>query len=163
MPYYRKCAGVVVFNRDKKVLVCARIGNRDNQWQFPQGGIMKKEKADMAAVRELFEETSIKSVKVVHTLDKPLRYSFPGSVRRRMLRRGIDSLGQDMFWSLLYFYGDDSEINVQTRQPEFKEWEWVDIDEAPARIVYFKKEVYQKVVELFKPVLESFNPESSKI
>ena len=100
MPYYRNCAGVIVFNRDKKVLVCARVGKRDNQWQFPQGGIMKKEQAAAAAVRELYEETSIKSVKVVKTLNEPLRYDFPGSVRRKMLRRGIDSLGQDMFWSL---------------------------------------------------------------
>ena len=156
MPYYRKCAGVIVFNRDIKVLVCARVGKHDNQWQFPQGGIMKKEESAAAAVRELYEETSIKSVKVIKNLTKPLRYDFPGSVRRQMLRRGIDSLGQDMFWSLLYFYGDDSEINVKTKQPEFKAWEWIDIDEAPKRIVYFKKEVYQKAVEQLKPVLEKY-------
>ena len=156
MPYYRNCAGVIVFNRDKKVLVCARVGKRDNQWQFPQGGIMKKEQAAAAAVRELYEETSIKSVKVVKTLNEPLRYDFPGSVRRKMLRRGIDSLGQDMFWSLLYFYVDDSEINVKTKQPEFKAWKWTDIDEAPELIVYFKKEVYQKAVSALKPVMENF-------
>lgn len=156
MPYYRNCAGVIVFNRDKKVLVCARVGKRDNQWQFPQGGIMKKEQAAAAAVRELYEETSIKSVKVIKTLNEPLRYDFPGSVRRKMLRRGIDSLGQDMFWSLLYFYGDDSEINVKTKQPEFKAWKWTDIDEAPELIVYFKKEVYQKAVSALKPVMENF-------
>ncbi len=156
MSYYRKCAGIIVFNRDKKVLVCARVGKRDNQWQFPQGGIMKKEESSAAAVRELYEETSIKSVKVVKTLTEPLRYDFPGSVRRQMLRRGIDSLGQDMFWSLLYFYGNDSEINVKTKQPEFKAWEWIDIDEAPARIVYFKKAVYQKAVEQLKPAMEGF-------
>ncbi len=156
MPYYRNCAGVIVFNRDKKVLVCARVGKHDNQWQFPQGGIMKKEQAAAAAVRELYEETSIKSVKVVKTLTEPLRYDFPGSVRRKMLRRGIDSLGQDMFWSLLYFYGDDSEINVKTKQPEFKAWKWTDIDEALECIVYFKKEVYQKAVSALKPVMENF-------
>ena len=156
MPYYRNCAGVIVFNRDKKVLVCARVGKRDNQWQFPQGGIMKKEQAAAAAVRELYEETSIKSVKVVKTLNEPLRYDFPGSVRRKMLCRGIDSLGQDMFWSLLYFYVDDSEINVKTKQPEFKAWKWTDIDEAPELIVYFKKEVYQKAVSALKPVMENF-------
>ena len=156
MSYYRKCAGIIVFNRDKKVLVCARVGKRDNQWQFPQGGIMKKEESSAAAVRELYEETSIKSVKVVKTLTEPLRYDFPGSVRRQMLRRGIDSLGQDMFWSLLYLYGNDSEINVKTKQPEFKAWEWIDIDEAPARIVYFKKAVYQKAVEQLKPAMEGF-------
>lgn len=157
MPEYRKCAGVIVFNRDKKVLACARIGNRGNQWQFPQGGIMRKEDAATAAVRELYEETSIKSVKVIQTLTEPLRYVFPGAVRRRMKRRSIDSLGQDVYWSLLYFYGDDSEINVRTKQPEFKSWKWIDIEEAPERIVYFKKDVYYEAVAQLKPAMEAFS------
>lgn len=156
MSYYRKCAGIIVFNDDKKVLVCARKGKRDNQWQFPQGGIMKKETALAAAIRELAEETSIKSVTPVKTLDTPLRYNFPGSIRRQMLRRGIDSLGQDMYWSLLHFFGENTEININTKQPEFKAWEWVDIDEAVNRIVYFKKEVYGQAVSLLKPDLEAF-------
>lgn len=158
MSNYRKCAGIIVFNRQKKVLACARRGRRDNQWQFPQGGIMKKETAAEAALRELTEETSIVSAKVIATLDSPLRYDFPGPVRRRMLKRGIDSPGQDMYWSLLYFYGSDSEININTSQPEFKAWEWADIGTMAARIVYFKQEVYRRAIERLRPVLESFDP-----
>lgn len=158
MPYYRQCAGIIVFNKDKKVLVCARKGCRSEGWQFPQGGIMKKESAVAAAVRELNEETSITSVTNVKTLDFPLRYNFPGRIRRQMLRRGIDSLGQDMFWSLLYFFGSDSEININTEEPEFRAWEWVEPDEAVNRVISFKKKVYAEAVKMFKPLIENFSP-----
>lgn len=156
MSYYRKCAGIMVFNKDKKVLVCARLGNRQNQWQFPQGGIMKKEEPASAAIRELWEETSITSVKAVQTINQALRYEFPNSVRRQLQKRGINSLGQDMFWTLLYFYGENAEINVTTKQPEFKAWEWIELDEAVQRIVYFKKEVYAQAAAVFKPLIESY-------
>lgn len=157
MSYYRKCAGIIVFNSDKKVLVCARKGCRTDQWQFPQGGIMKKEFASDAAIRELKEETSITSVKLIKTLDKPMRYNFPGRIRRQMLRRGIDSLGQDMYWSLLYFFGSDSEININTEQPEFRAFEWVEPEEAVRRIIVFKKSVYAEAVKIFQPLIRAFD------
>lgn len=156
MSVYRKCAGAVVFNQEKKVLVCARSDKRSLQWQFPQGGIMKGETVAQAAVRELREETSVTSVKVVATLEKSVTYDFPGSVLRRFQARGIHSRGQEMFWSLLYFYGNESEIDLNTKQPEFKAWAWVDIDEAVRRIVYFKKDVYRYAVEQLKPLVESY-------
>lgn len=156
MAFFRKCAGIVVFNADKKVLLCARNDSRSEQWQFPQGGIMKKEGLLDAALRELKEETSISSVKPVKTLDTGFRYEFPRSVKTKFQRRGIDTVGQEMYWSLLYFYGDEKEINLKTKQPEFKAWEWVEIDQALLRIVYFKKDVYQKAVEIFKPLIEDY-------
>lgn len=157
MSYYRKCAGIIVFNQDKKVLVCERIGSRRNQWQFPQGGIMRKEAAEKAAIRELKEETSITSVRAVQCLDEPLRYDFPNPVRRGLKKRGINSFGQDMYWTLLYFYGTNSEINVATKEPEFRAWEWVEPDEAAERIVHFKKEVYVKAVAYFKPFIDTYS------
>ena len=52
---YRPNAGIVVFRKDKKVLVCARADRQTNNWQFPQGGIDKGETPAEAAVRELSE------------------------------------------------------------------------------------------------------------
>lgn len=156
MSVYRKCAGAVVFNREKKVLVCARSDKRSLQWQFPQGGIMKGETVAQAAVRELREETSVKSVNVVATLDTPTAYDFPGSVFRRFQARGIHTRGQEMYWCLMYFFGSESEIDLDTDQPEFKAYEWVDIDEAVRRIVYFKKDVYRQAVQYFKPIMEDY-------
>lgn len=157
MAEYRKCAGVIVFNREKKVLVCARSDKRQLQWQFPQGGIMKKESAAVAARRELEEETSIRSVELVATAENSFCYDFPASVRRAFQKRGIYTQGQEMFWSLFYFNGEDSEINLQTKQPEFKAYEWVDFEQAVSCIVYFKKSVYEEAYRLFSDLIKEYD------
>lgn len=156
MSSFRKAAGIVLFNREGKVLICARKDQGGKHWQFPQGGIEPGESAQQAALRELFEETSVQSVRVVHTLKKPLRYYFPKAICESLAERGIISDGQNMFWSLFFFEGDDSEINLKTAVPEFKAWKWVKPDEAVAEIVFFKKRVYKKVVQTFKPLIEDF-------
>lgn len=153
MGAYRKCAGIVVFNKNKKVLVCARNDSKQYNWQFPQGGMEENETALQAAVRELKEETSIVSVKHVTTLDKPLRYNYPDDV----LASGRKHIGQEMYWSLMFFYGDDDEINLNTQEPEFKAFEWIDSEESLNRIIPFKKDVYKKVIEQFTPIIIAFD------
>lgn len=157
MSNFRKCAGIIVFNSAKKVLVCARNDVQEEQWQFPQGGIMENESSAEAALRELYEETSICSVKLIKTLENPLKYEFPLSIKQKFQHRGIKNIGQEMFWSLAYFYGSENEINLQTKEPEFKAWEWIDIDEAANRIVHFKKQVYEEAILQLKPVMENFS------
>ena len=107
---YRKCAGIIVFNKFKKVLVCARNDAKSFNWQFPQGGIEDNENDCLAALRELREETSIVSVQPVKTLDHPLRYDFPLDVINKSKGIGKQYAGQDVFWSLFYFSGEDNEI-----------------------------------------------------
>ena len=74
MKIYRNCAGIIIFNTDKKVLVCARNDASDFNWQFPQGGIENNEKPSQAALRELKEETSITSVKPVKCLNTAIMF-----------------------------------------------------------------------------------------
>lgn len=156
---YRQCAGIILFNRSKQVLLCARNDKKSNCWQFPQGGINEGESPAAAALRELNEETSVTSAKVVYSLPEGLCYNFPDAVRRKLLSRGIVSNGQNMYWNLLYFYGDDSEINLNTAEPEFKSWRWANIDEAVTEIVAFKRGVYKKAVQKLKPIMENYQPE----
>jgi len=150
---YRKNVGIVVFNKDAKVLMCARADSKDFNWQFPQGGIDKNENIIDAAKRELREETGITSVELVAKMPKSLRYDFPDYVLAKLKNNKYS--GQDQHWVLFYFNGNDLEINLKANpdEIEFKDYEWVDIAEAPKRIVEFKKDVYNKVVKAFKPYI----------
>lgn len=149
MPYpYRKNVGIVIYNAHKKVLWCERK-DLSGQWQFPQGGIDEGESVLEAAKRELREETSVTSVEPVAFIEKPLVYDFPAEIAEKFKKRG-----QAMNWVLFKFYGEDSEINLKTPEPEFINWKWVNIDETPENIVQFKKDVYQKMVKEFKPYLQ---------
>lgn len=155
MAEYRKNAGIVVFNRDLKVLLCARSDKPGYQWQFPQGGIDSGEDIVAAARRELREETGITSVELVTMLAEPLRYDFPPQIFENFRQKGSPYAGQDQFWVLFFFTGGDEEIDFCTnpQEIEFKAYEWADIEEAPKRIVNFKKKVYHKVVQAFKPYI----------
>lgn len=154
---FRKNAGVVVFRHDKKVLMCRRIYPKVDGWQFPQGGIEAGESFIEAAKRELFEETSISSIIHVATLDYPLRYEFPENVKEKFREKGIFNDGQDQFWSLFYFYGNDSEINLTTAEPEFDEFAWKDIEDAPNIVWKVKKDVYVQMVSKFLPIISSYH------
>ena len=126
---FRPNAAAVVFRQDKKVLMCRRIFPKTDGWQFPQGGIEAGETAQEAALRELKEETSVHSVTAVKTLDYPLRYEFPEEVKAKFRTRGIFNDGQEQYWSLFYFTGQEDEINLKTEEPEFDEFGWFDLEE----------------------------------
>lgn len=155
MDLYRKNAGIVVFNNAGKVLLCARADKPGYQWQFPQGGINPGEDAVSAARRELREETGITSIELITALSEPLRYDFPPQILKKFQKNCSSYRGQDQYWALFFFSGDDSEIDLcaNPQEIEFKAYEWADIKEAPERIVKFKKEVYYKVVQAFEPYI----------
>lgn len=159
MKIYRKNAGIIVFNKDKKILVCERKFTQKSSWQMPQGGIDEGESPSDAAIRELCEETSIKSVRLVKTLEEAIRYDFPEHIRNKLwkIKGYTKAYGQDQYWSLLYFYGDDSEIDTKTEHPEFKNFKWETIDFVINNIVGFKRKSYIKAFEKLKPYLDEFS------
>ena len=154
--HYRLNAGIVVFNKARKVLLCRRNDVKDS-WQFPQGGIDEGETAKEAAFRELKEETSLTRVTWVTTLKEPARYRFPPEIISSMQKRGFNNVGQDMYWSLFYFDGDDNEINLNTAQPEFDEFRWGTLEEAYLLVVDFKKPAYQKACTEFQPLINGYD------
>ncbi len=150
--FYRKNVGIVVFRRDLKVLMCARA-DQENAWQFPQGGIEEDEEIITAGLRELREETGITSVRMMLQFPRLLRYKYPPEVVSSNKNSGFPAyIGQEQAWLLMYFYGKDDEINFETNpdEIEFKDYRWVDIDEAPLRVVDFKKDVYKEISSGFK-------------
>ena len=140
--------GIVVLNSKNKVLVAKRRDNPINKWQMPQGGVDEGEKLIDAMYRELLEETSISNIEILKELDYWLEYILPkhllGIIWKGKYR------GQKQKWFIVKFTGTEDEINLQTENPEFIEWKWVDISELTDVVVDFKKNVYIRIVEELK-------------
>ena len=137
--------GAIVLNKYNRVLVGKRKDNPIDKWQMPQGGVNKEEDLYSAMRRELYEETSITSFRLIREIDKWLTYELPENLKGKIWKGKFR--GQKQKWYILRFTGDDKEINVKTKDPEFIDWKWIKIDELPQSIVDFKKKVYEDLVE----------------
>ncbi|MDB3872697.1 RNA pyrophosphohydrolase [Pelagibacteraceae bacterium] len=143
---YRHGVGMMVFNDKKQIFVGKRIDNQE-AWQMPQGGVDKGENVEVAAKRELYEETGIQSIRIIKKSDKEYIYDLPDHLLGKIWKGKYK--GQKQTWYLMKFLGPDSEININQKHPEFNEWKWVSIDELPNLIVNFKKDLYQAVIAEF--------------
>jgi|TARA_B100001741_G_scaffold308540_1_gene304924 putative (di)nucleoside polyphosphate hydrolase len=147
----RDGVGIVVLNKDNKVFVAKRIDNPKNFWQMPQGGVDKGENFLSAAYRELEEETSIKSVKLIKEIDKITTYLLPKNLLGVIWKGKYK--GQKQKWFLMRFLGSDNEININTNKPEFLEWKWIDLDMITEVVVDFKLEVYKTLQKEVKSII----------
>ena len=139
----RSGVGIVVLNKDNKVFVAKRIDNQKNFWQMPQGGVDKGEDYLTAAYRELEEETSIKNIDLIKELDGLTSYDLPKSLLGIIWKGKYR--GQKQKWFVMRFLGQDSEINIKTKNPEFCEWKWINIENITDLVVDFKLHVYEDV------------------
>ena len=142
---YRNGVGIVVLNNQNKVFIAKRIDNPNNFWQMPQGGVDEGENLLNAAYRELKEETSINNVELIKELEEWTCYDLPSRLINIIWKGKFK--GQKQKWFVVKFLGKDSEINIQTKKPEFLEWKWIELDKITEIVVNFKLNVYQKVKE----------------
>jgi|TARA_B110000259_G_scaffold19069_1_gene20060 putative (di)nucleoside polyphosphate hydrolase len=147
----RSGVGIVLLNKDNKIFVAKRIDNQKNFWQMPQGGVDKGEDYLTAAYRELEEETSIKNVKLVKELDGLISYLLPENLLG-VLWKGKYK-GQEQKWFVMRYLGKDNEINIKTKNPEFCEWKWIDLENITDLVVGFKLHVYQHVKKKINEIL----------
>ena len=147
----RTGVGIVVLNQDNKVFVARRIDNTKNFWQMPQGGVDKGEDFLKAAYRELEEETSIKSVKLIQELEGTITYELPDHLLGIIWKGKYK--GQKQKWFLMKFTGDEKEINIKTKNPEFLEWKWVNLNQITELVVDFKLHVYKELKEKVKKII----------
>ncbi|MBL60961.1 MAG: RNA pyrophosphohydrolase [Candidatus Pelagibacter sp.] len=143
---YRKGVGMMVFNDQKKIFVGKRIDN-EKAWQMPQGGVDENENFEIAAKRELFEETGIQSIRIIKKSDNEYVYDLPKYLLGKIWKGKYK--GQKQKWFLMKFLGPNNEININQKNPEFKEWKWVDIKILPDLIVSFKKDLYVSIIKEF--------------
>ena len=135
--------GIVILNKKNQVFVAKRIDNPKNFWQMPQGGVDEGENFYNAALRELYEETSIKNVLLLKEIDNYLSYELPDYLLGIIWKGKYK--GQKQKWFIMRFDGEDSEINIKTEKPEFFEWKWVEIEDLTNVVVHFKLDVYKKI------------------
>ena len=147
----RSGVGIVVLNKENKIFVAKRIDNPKNFWQMPQGGVDKNENLLNAAYRELKEETSIENVKLIKELDGFMTYELPSNLIGIIWKGRYR--GQKLKWFVMKFLGNDNEININTKKPEFLDWKWIELDKITEVVVKFKLEVYKKVKKEIKKIL----------
>ena len=148
----RNGVGVIVLNNENKVFVGKRKDNPVDRWQMPQGGVDIGESYLSAMKRELYEETSIKSIEILKEINGFFEYELPknlvGIIWRGKFR------GQKQKWFIARFIGNENEINLQTKNPEFIEWKWIIPNELPKTIVDFKKKMYVELLEILKDFID---------
>jgi putative (di)nucleoside polyphosphate hydrolase len=155
---YRQNVGIALFNRDGRVLIARRL--RDDgpeviapghEWQMPQGGIDPHEDTLAAALRELWEETSVRNVRVLACMYPAMTYDFPPY--RGPAHKLAAFSGQRQIWYAMRFLGNESEIDVTIGQngeePEFDTWRWARLSETVDLVVPFKRAIYTAVSEAF--------------
>lgn len=153
---YRPCVGITLINPAGLIWIGTRA-NVNGQaegpgswWQMPQGGIDAGENPQTAAVRELYEETGVRSVEILGQTSEWLAYDLPTNLVPKSW--GGRFRGQTQMWIAMRFTGDDSEVNITPpagHQVEFVSWRWAPAAEVLELIVPFKRDVYARVLAEF--------------
>jgi putative (di)nucleoside polyphosphate hydrolase len=157
---YRPCVGIMLINRSGLVFIGRRKAEAGPEhvdetysWQMPQGGIDPGEEPGAAALRELHEETNVSSVSLLAEAPGWFPYDLPDAVAGQAWKGRYR--GQTQKWFAYRFEGDDAEIDVANPaggvKPEFLAWRWERMERLPALIIPFKRPVYERVVEIFRP------------
>ena len=159
---YRPCVGTAVFNRKGLVFIGRRIDGPEHTdeshiWQLPQGGVDPGEDSWPAALRELYEETNIRSVEKLGEIAEWLSYDIPREIAGQAWSGRYR--GQRQKWFALRFTGADREIDVAHpaggHEPEFLQWRWEPLGSIPDLVVPFKRQIYQRVVKEFARFTEA--------
>ena len=143
--------GIVVLNKNNKIFVAKRIDNPKDFWQMPQGGVDENESYLDAAYRELYEETNIKEIELIKEVEEFTTYELPDHLLGIIWKGKFK--GQKQKWFIMRFVGNEDEIDINTKKPEFLDWKWIDVNEITKKVVDFKYEVYKKVKKEVEKIL----------
>ena len=138
----------MILNSKNKILVGRRLDHPSGYWQMPQGGIDDNEKPEEAVWREMMEEIGTNKAELHKISSQWINYEIPEETLRH-LPGGKTYIGQTQKWFIFNFTGDDMDINVETQNPEFSEWKWIDHTKLIENAVPFKRKVYETILDEF--------------
>ena len=148
---YRACVGIMLINDNGQIFGGQRIDNRAEAWQMPQGGIDDGEDVETACFREMKEEIGTNKAEILRIHPDWLNYDIPEALANRLWSGAYR--GQMQKWVALRFLGSDSDIDIETEEPEFISWQWLSPEELVQRAVPFKQDVYRNLMAAFKDEL----------
>ena len=144
---YRPGVGIILINREGRILIARRNDVPGDAWQMPQGGIERNETPEHAALRELKEEIGTDDAEILTESDGWFFYDLPDNFAKKAW--GGRWKGQRQKWFVMRFRGNDADINLETEHPEFDAWRWATVGELETLAVSFKKKLYVALLEEF--------------
>jgi putative (di)nucleoside polyphosphate hydrolase len=128
-------------------------------WQLPQGGLLPGEPPDAAALRELYEETGMRSVEILGGIADWVTYLLPEDLVGVALKGKYR--GQKIKWFVLHFTGPDCEIDISARhgrKAEFDRWRWCDYEGFLERAPEHRRTLYETVGRALLPIASATPP-----
>ena len=150
---YRPCVGICLVNDKGKIFAGKRLDNRAEAWQMPQGGIDEGEDPRAACFREMGEEIGTDKATYLTEHQRWLDYDIPEALANKLWQGTFR--GQTQKWMLLRYTGTDEDININTEEPEFAEWQWMEPETLISVAVPFKQDVYREIIDSFSAYLKA--------
>jgi putative (di)nucleoside polyphosphate hydrolase len=150
---YRRGVGLMIIDHQHRVFVGRRTDTKSNAWQMPQGGIDLGETASSAAFREMKEEIGSNNGYILAESKYWYSYDLPKFLIPRLWNG--EFRGQKQKWFLIKFIGTDQDININTDNPEFNAWQWINCEKLLEVIIPFKLKLYQAILKEFTVIINA--------
>ena len=141
----------MILDSNNAILVGRRLDHPSGYWQMPQGGIDDNEDPEEAVWREMMEEIGTNNAELFHVSNQWVNYDIPQETLDNLPWGKIFN-GQTQKWFIFKFTGKDEDINVQTQNPEFSEWKWMNANDLVDNAVPFKQKVYKTILDEFSNI-----------